>query len=76
LADFCRSRIRNTETGEVSAQERAEAQKNKSPADTLAQGMGTWRDITFLFAALASAEGYDARYVLMADRNGPCSTLI
>jgi hypothetical protein len=71
LADFCRSRIRNTETGEVSAQERAEAQKNKSPADTLAQGMGTWRDITFLFAALASAEGYDARYVLMADRNGP-----
>jgi hypothetical protein len=69
LSDFCRSRVRNIDTAEGTAEEREEAKKNKSPEDTLARGVGTWFDIRVLFAALASAEGFDARYASMAGRN-------
>ena len=69
LSDFCRSHIRNMNTAEVSAQEREEAGKNKSPEDTLARGIGSPDDIRYVFAALASAEGFDARWALAADRN-------
>jgi transglutaminase-like putative cysteine protease len=69
LSDFCRSRIRNINTVEVTAQEREEAGKSKSPEDTLARGIGSPDDIRYLFAALASAEGFDARWALAADRN-------
>jgi len=39
------------------------AKKNLSSADTLAHGIGTPDDIWLLFAALASAEGYDVRWL-------------
>jgi hypothetical protein len=71
LYDYCQSRIRNIDTDQISAEERGRAKKNLSSADTLAHGIGTPDDIWLLFAALASAEGYDVRWALMADRNQP-----
>jgi hypothetical protein len=53
----------------MTADERAKAKENKSPADTLKRGVGTGRDIDMLFAALALAAGFDARLVNLADRS-------
>lgn len=71
LSDFCRSHIKNSQTNAVSAEERAEADKNKNPEDTLNQGIGTGVDIDYLFTALAEAAGYDARIAKCANRNQP-----
>ena len=46
----------------------AKAKDNKNPSDTLKRGMGTGGDIDLLFAALATAAGFDARIVLAPDR--------
>jgi Domain of Unknown Function with PDB structure (DUF3857) len=69
LSEFCRSHIRNIQSDAVSAEEREGAEKNKNPADTLNQEMGTSDDIRFLFASLAAAAGFDARLAKMANRN-------
>src|SRR5437588_746589 len=70
LFEYCRSQIKNIndEASGLSAQEREKLKANKSPADTLKRGMGTGRNIDMLFAALATAAGFDARVVNLADR--------
>jgi hypothetical protein len=68
LYDFCQRNIKNKQTDAVSAEEREEADKNKTPEDTLKQGLGTSYDIQFLFAALAGAIGFDARIALVPNR--------
>jgi hypothetical protein len=69
LSEFCRKNIKNLTTEAVSAEEREDADKNKTPEDTLNQGMGPPDDIRYLFAALAAATGLDARIALLPSRS-------
>jgi hypothetical protein len=70
LFEFCRTKIKNTsnDASGLTAEELAKAKDNKTPSDTLKRGMGSGGDIDLLFAALASAAGFDARIVLAPDR--------
>jgi hypothetical protein len=70
LFDFCRTQIKNLydDSNGMTAAEREKAKENKSPADTLKRGVGTGRDIDMLFAALATASGFEARVANLADR--------
>jgi hypothetical protein len=69
LAAYCRSHLRNRDSRQVSAEERKDFKPNQSPADTLAQKIGTTWDIRNAFGALAVAAGFDARVVEAAARN-------
>jgi transglutaminase-like putative cysteine protease len=71
LVDFCKRGIKNSLTEEASAAEREKMEKGTgtTPGDTLKQGIGSPADITFLFAALANAVGFDARIAEVPDRN-------
>jgi transglutaminase-like putative cysteine protease len=71
LVDFCKRGIKDSFTEEASAAERAKMEKKTgtTPDDTLKQGIGSPADITFLFAALANAAGFDARIAEVPDRN-------
>jgi uncharacterized protein DUF3857 len=53
----------------LSSEDRAKLKENKSPADTLKRGIGTNRDISLLFGALAAAQGMDVRVVRIGDRS-------
>ena len=68
--DFCRYKIKNTsnDASGLTPDERAKLKDNKNPSDTLKRGMGNGADVDLLFAALASAAGFDARIVLAPDR--------
>ena len=71
LFEFCRTKIKNT-TGVASGlteAERDKLKKNESPADTLKRGMGDGGDIDQLFAALATAAGFEARAAILSDRS-------
>jgi hypothetical protein len=70
LLTFCRTRIKNSgdDAADISVEERAKLKVNKSPADTLKNGVGTRSDIQMLFAALAKALEFDARVVWVGDR--------
>ena len=70
LFEFCRNKIKNIsdDASGLTADEKKKLKENKSPADTLKRGSGTGGDIDLLFAALASASGFDARIVLAPDR--------
>ncbi|MBC8031854.1 MAG: DUF3857 domain-containing protein [Pyrinomonadaceae bacterium] len=67
---FCRTNIKNTsdKSSGFTADELEKLKENKKPADTLKRGVGRWIDINFLFAALASAAGFDAHVALIPDR--------
>lgn len=70
IFDFCRTKIKNAsdDASGVTAEERAKVKDNKTPSDTLKRGVGSTIDIDLLFAALATAGGFDARIVLSPDR--------
>jgi hypothetical protein len=70
LFEFCRTKITNisNDASGLTAEERAKAKDNKNPSDTLKRGIGSGGDIDLLFAALATAAGFDARIVLAPDR--------
>lgn len=70
LFEFCRTKIKNVsnDASGLSEEERKKLKENKSPADTLKRESGTSADIDLLFAALATAAGFDARIVLAPDR--------
>ena len=69
IFEYCHSKIKNVRNDNVTAEERADAKKNKTPADTLNQGVGTGFDIDMAFAALATAAGFDARIARLGDRS-------
>jgi hypothetical protein len=69
LFEFCRSKIKNVDDGATTEAERAAYKDNKTPADTLKRGVGSNKDINLLFAALATAAGFDTRYAVLADRS-------
>ena len=70
LDAFCRNKIKNIHDSEVemTSAERKAVKENKHPSDTLKQMAGTGTDIDLLFAALATAAGYDARFARIPDR--------
>ncbi len=70
LYEFCRTKIRNVsdDASGLTPEERKKMKDNKSPSDTLKRGVGVGADIDLLFAALATASGFDARIVLAPDR--------
>jgi Domain of Unknown Function with PDB structure (DUF3857)/Transglutaminase-like superfamily len=71
LFEFCRNDIKNIsdDAAGLSPEERKKVKQNKTPSDTLKQKMGTGADVDLLFAALATASGFDARIVLAPDRS-------
>jgi hypothetical protein len=70
LFDFCRAKIKRIydDASGLTAEERAKLKENRSPSDTLKRGMGTDLDIDTLFAALATAAGFEARVYCTYDR--------
>ena len=70
LYNFVRAQVRRTNDDALSLtpDERKKLKENKSPSDTLKQGMGTNFDIDMLFAALASSSGFDVRVANVPDR--------
>lgn len=71
LYDFCRAKIKNIsdDTSGITQDERAKWKRSKSPAETLKRGMATGLDIHYLFAAMASAAGFETRLARLADRS-------
>jgi hypothetical protein len=71
IYDFCRTKIKNTsdDASGLTAEEKSKLKDNKSPADTLKNARGTGGDIDMLFAALAKAAGFDARYAVSGNRD-------
>jgi transglutaminase-like putative cysteine protease len=71
IFNFCRTKIKNVndDASGLTAEQREKLKENRSPADTLKRGYGSGPDINFLFAALATAAGFDARYVRIGDRS-------
>ena len=71
IYDFCRLKIKNTsdDASGLTAEEKSKLKENKSPADTLKNARGTGGDIDVLFAALAKAAGFDARYAVGGNRD-------
>ncbi len=70
LFNYCRTKIKNVndDASGMTAQQLEKLKDNKSPADTLKRGYGSGTDIDFLFAALASAAGFEARFAKTGDR--------
>jgi len=70
LLDFCRAQIKNIydDASGITADDRAKLKENKSASDTLKSGKGDGGDINYLFAALATAAGFEARIALLPDR--------
>jgi hypothetical protein len=71
LFEYCRSKIKNVndDASGLSAEERKKVKENNSPSDTLKRGIGTGLDIDMLFAALATAAGFEARVAMLANRS-------
>src|SRR6185295_5581221 len=71
IYDFCRTKIKNTsdDASGLTAEEKSKLKDNKSAADTLKNGRGTGGDIDLLFAALAKAAGFDARFAVSGNRD-------
>ncbi|HYE14665.1 MAG TPA: DUF3857 and transglutaminase domain-containing protein [Pyrinomonadaceae bacterium] len=71
LFAFVRSKVKNVDD-DASGFTREQVEKmkeNKNPSDTLKRGVGGWHDIDMLFAALATAAGFDARVAKVTDRS-------
>lgn len=70
IHEFVRSKIRNISNEQnVSDEDWKRVRKGKSAGDTLELGMGTASDVNQLFAAMASAAGFDVRTAFGGDRN-------
>lgn len=70
LFNFVRTKIKNStsDASGLTPDEIAKLKANKSPGDTLKRGIGDGADIDLLFAALATAAGFDARLMLISSR--------
>lgn len=71
LFEYCRTKIRNVthDSSGLSPDELKKVKESKSPADALKRGMASGGNIDLLFAALATASGFDARIALAPDRS-------
>jgi len=70
LLEFVRTKIKNSSlrTSGFTDEDRAKLKENKTPADTLKRGVGTEKDISLLYGAMAAALGYDVRVVRVGNR--------
>jgi hypothetical protein len=70
LFDYCKTKIKNIndDASGLISDDLDKVKENKSPSDTVKHGMGTGVDIDMLFAALATASGFDVRVALVPDR--------
>ncbi|HEX7722126.1 MAG TPA: DUF3857 domain-containing protein [Pyrinomonadaceae bacterium] len=70
LLDFVRTKIKNAnrDTAGFTDAERAKLKENKTPTDTLKRGVGTGKDISLLFGAMAASLGFDVRVVRVGNR--------
>jgi hypothetical protein len=70
LFDFCRFNIKNIsdDASGLTYEQIQKVKENKSPGDTLKRATGTWHDINMLFAALATAAGFEARVAALSNR--------
>lgn len=71
LFNFCRTKIKNIndDASGLTAEQLKKMKENRSAADTLKRGYATGTDINFLFAALATAAGFEARFATLSDRS-------
>ncbi len=71
LLTYCRTKVKNIydDAATLTDEDRKKLKENKSTADTIKNGYGTRRDIDLLFAALATAAGFEARLVMVSDRS-------
>lgn len=71
IFNFCRTKIKNVndDASGLTDDQLKKMKENRSAADTLKRGYGTGTDIDFLFAAMATAAGFDARYARLSDRS-------
>ncbi|MEK7831677.1 MAG: DUF3857 and transglutaminase domain-containing protein, partial [Acidobacteriota bacterium] len=71
LFNYCRTKIKNVndDASGLTAEQLEKLKENKSPADTLKRGYGNGSDINYLFAAMATAAGFETRYVMIGDRS-------
>jgi Domain of Unknown Function with PDB structure (DUF3857)/Transglutaminase-like superfamily len=67
---FCQTKIKNLsgESSGLTREERAKIKPNKSPSGTLSKGAGKNEDISMLFAAMATAAGFEVRPALISNR--------
>jgi hypothetical protein len=70
IFDYVRAKVKNVRdvSSGFTGEQIEKMKENKSPADTLKRGVGNWHDIDMLFAAMASAAGFDARVAKVGDR--------
>jgi hypothetical protein len=70
LYDFCRSEIKDIfdDASRITEADLEKLKPNDNAAQTLKRKMGTGGDINFLFAALATAAGFEARVAKVSDR--------
>jgi hypothetical protein len=68
LVNYCRKNIKNILGDDVTTKEREKAKQNNTTLDTLRRREGTPYEINLAFAALAIADGFDARLAWMSDR--------
>ncbi len=69
LLAYCRAKIKLFSDEDVTEQQREKAKENNKPSDTLNRGIGTGYDVNMLFAAMARAQGFDARVARLGDRS-------
>ncbi|HEX4950956.1 MAG TPA: DUF3857 domain-containing protein, partial [Blastocatellia bacterium] len=71
LLRYCQTKVKRLydDASALTDEDRKRFKENKSPADTLKNGIGTDQDIDLLFAALTSAAGLEARVVMVSDRS-------
>lgn len=71
IFDYVRAHIKNAfdDANGTSSDDLKKVKENKTPADTLKRGEGTWHDINMVFAAMVLASGMDARVVNLPKRS-------
>jgi hypothetical protein len=70
IYEFCQTKIKNVSyaSSGLTAEERERFKSNKSPAETLKKGIGSGGNIDALFAAMATAQGFEAHMALSGNR--------
>lgn len=70
LYNFVRAKVKRytDDASGLTVEQLKKIKENKSPADTLKRGVGDGKDIDVLFAALASAAGFEVRLACTSDR--------
>ena len=71
IYDFCRTKIKNVsdDAAGLSEDDYKKMKENKNPSDTLKRKMGTDSDVSYLFAALTAASGFETRLAYAGNQN-------